>query len=223
MNKIGFINGSPRRQNSCSQLIIDYLSKKLEGNALTSIHIASLKPSALESSFTNLLDCDVLVVVSPLYVDSLPSHLLDFLSNLDYYQKNRPNSSTHLPVLYGFINCGFMDGHQNHIALSILENFAQRMHFTWGGGIGLGSGEMFKGQFHTMPAESKMQKPIFNALDELINAIEQQTALHTPHQLLLVSQDFSTRLFILMGNLGWVSQAKGVRHKLYNRPYLHHK
>lgn len=225
IHKIGFINGSPRRKNSCSQIIIDYFLKQLKDDyeQVVDIHVISLPLQNKTEILTSLLDCDVLVVVSPLYVDSLPSHLLSFLKDLDTYQKAHLNSLKNHTILYSFINCGFMDGHQTHIALSILENFATHMHFTWGGGVGLGSGEMFKNQINSIPPESRMQKPIFDALGEFINTIKNQTTLSTPTKQLLVSQNFSTRLFILMGNFGWFPQATVALHKMYKKPYLHHK
>jgi len=44
--------------------------------------------------------------------------------------------------LYVLSNCGFYEGHQCKHVLSIMRTFCKSSGLTWGGGIGIGAGEM---------------------------------------------------------------------------------
>lgn len=223
INKIGFINGSPKGdKNSCSKLIIDYIFSKVQDGSMEStiINAVKLSPSSKPASFDALLTCDVIVVVSPLYVDCLPAPLLECLRNLDQYKKSQALNPAKPAALYAVINCGFIGGEQNHIALDILNNFAKSAGFNFMGGIGLGSGEMFKATMSSIPTESSIQKPIYNGLTELLTCIKDKSPLPEPKKQLYLSQGFSKRNFILMANMGWLPQSGWKLKKIYSKPYL---
>ena len=73
--KIEIINGSPRGGKSNSEILIKYLCSLLEGHKINKYYSFSSKMnSEIKSEIHN---ADVLIFVFPLYVDSIPSHLLD--------------------------------------------------------------------------------------------------------------------------------------------------
>lgn len=76
-----------------------------------------------------------LLLVFPLYVDSLPVELLAFLEEV---QRNPPKNKPRLSVL---INCGFLEPGQNDVAVDILRLFAKTVGFPMGAVMKLGSGE----------------------------------------------------------------------------------
>lgn len=223
MPKFGFINGSPRPSGSLSCILIDHLIETLH---LTPENYRIFDARKLSQTvdcileYNALLDCDTIVVVAPLYVDSLPATLLQFLHHLACYQTTiSPHKS---PALYGLINCGFIDGFQNHLALNILEHYTTRMNWSFGGGLGFGSGEMFKSTQRKIPKEAKLMKPLYEAFDTLTACLATQTPIPTPTKQILVNQDFSKSLFVIVAGLGWLPQAW--RHqitpiKLLSKPY----
>lgn len=219
MANLAFINGSPRSKDSLSTFMIDYFIAAL--NSQDASHFSTYKMHTLpdlSTHFNQLLRCDVIVIVSPLYVDALPSQLIDFLQKLECYQSSHPIQ--HHPILYGFINCGFIEGHQNHIALSILENYALRMGWQFGGGIGLGGGEMFKGTKDSIPKEAKILRPIYTALDTFLLCLSSASPL--PQKQILVEPHFPKSAFMFMGGLGWISSARnyGVSlSQLFHKPH----
>lgn len=223
MPKVGFINGSPRPSGSLSRMMIDTFIQELhltpENYSICDTRkISSRADYSLEYAF--LLECDTIVVVTPLYIDSLPSTLLQFLNGLEKYRAT--TSPIKSPILYGFVNCGFIDGFQNHIALNILEHYAACMNWSYGGGVGLGSGEMFRGMKNTIPKEAKMLKPLYDAIDTFTTCLTTQLPIPTPNKQILVNQDFSQSLFLLAGSFGWFPQAfanKVGPIRLFSKPY----
>ena len=225
--KIAFVNGSPRsNKESCSYKMIQYFTDHLQDHYDTFIEGNALKlcrpnqDKALCAHYQEVLTSDTLVIVSPLYVDNVPSSLLDYLHRFELFTKAHPNLVTHPLKVYAFINCGFLGGYQNHIALEIMEHFATRMHFIWSGGLGVGSGAMLNGTFEHVPREAKMQHPIFAGLDAFVEAIQKGTSIDTPHNQLLVTQNFPFSLFAFMLNMSWLSQSGWKFRKIYAKPYL---
>ena len=223
MSKIAFINGSPRPSGSLSRMMIDTFIQELH---LTPENYSIFDTRKLSTradcslEYASLLECDTIVVVTPLYIDSLPSTLLQFLHGLEKYQATTLPSKS--PVLYGLINCGFIDGFQNHIALNILEHYAARMNWSFGGGVGLGSGEMFRGMKNTIPKEAKMLRLLYDAFDTFTSCFTAQVPIPTPNKQILVSQDFSQSLFLLAGSFSWFPQAfanKVGPIRLFSKPY----
>lgn len=130
--KIVIINGSPKRRNSNSELLISYMTDMLgEDNDIRVFILASKRQyaDALEN-----LDCDALLFVFPLYDDSIPSRLLEFLADAE----GRGNG----PMVYCCINNGFFEGRQNRIAIAQMKLWCKKSGAKWGQAIGLGAGEM---------------------------------------------------------------------------------
>ena len=86
------------------------------------------------------------IIVFPLYADSLPVGLLNFLKNLE---NNLPAQRPVISILIncGFLeyeqnsNCGFLEYEQNSVAVSMIRYFCRRFNFPIGSALMLGSGE----------------------------------------------------------------------------------
>ncbi len=225
MKKICFINGSPKTTESFSLYMIDYVSKALDASYEKPIMVNALKllnaPNK-ENVFEKILSCTAIVVVFPLYIDSLPSSLLEMLESLDIYQKSHPVSSANTSCLYGLVNCGFIEGHQNINALKILENYAKAVKFKWCGGIGLGGGEMIRSTKDQIPLQSKMSLPIYHALCSLIESINELKVIPSESPVQFANHNFPKWLFMFMANRVWISSSKmnGITKKmLYAKPH----
>ena len=153
----------------------------------------------------------------------MPSNVLDYLRNFECFAKQNPQLIKHPLKVYGFLNCGFLGGQQNRIALEILEHFAHRMDFIWCGGLGVGSGAMLAATLDSVPREAKMQQPIYAGLDSFIDSLKSGTCINSPNKQLLVTQNFSPSLFIFSLNLNWLASSGWKFHKIYAKPYLNDK
>ena len=97
-----------------------------------------------------LADCEAAVVIFPLYVDSLPSHLLRFFME---WEMDRREQQRRALSLYAVAQCGFYEGEQNRIALEQVSCFCRKAGISWQGGVGLGGA----GGFAAMSIRDKNQ------------------------------------------------------------------
>ena len=114
MGKILMINGSPRAPRSNSKRYAEWFARvcplETEYRPLTKTNHMELCCAMDEAS-------DVLFVF-PLYADGIPVTLLNFLKTLE----DHPPS--HRPTISVLINCGFLEPHQNDIAVQMVKLFA---------------------------------------------------------------------------------------------------
>lgn len=140
MNMV-MLNFSPKGEKSNSEYFLKLFSRQQTEN------ISGM--GNVQSVFDKIKDADVIVAAFPLYVDGLPSHMLAFLQGLEEYAKDKPLSGR----CYGIVNNGFYEGEQCKPALDILHVFCIRTGLDWGGGIGIGGGEML-GSIRWLPLVS---------------------------------------------------------------------
>lgn len=129
---VSIINGSPKLGESTSGLLIKYLLQET-GECNAQVFKCTLQPTTL----AKIVSSDVLVLVFPLYVDSIPSQLLRFLIALKELE-----SLNHNMVVYCIMNNGFFEGNQNYVAIQQIKNWCVAANLNWGQGIGIGAGEM---------------------------------------------------------------------------------
>lgn len=131
------LNGSPKKKSSTSKFL-----GRMTGLFLTGCNVryASLRiKSEYPKIIQQLKDIDALILAAPLYVDGIPSHVLEFLQQAEEFcLKN----GCHFFV-YAISNNGFIEGVHNKSHLRMYECWCRRAGLTWGGGVGIGGGEMF--------------------------------------------------------------------------------
>jgi len=130
-----FLNGSPKRITSASQYFLNLIRMPSMGCQTTQI---KLQPKAYGAIFSHFERIDALVIALPVYVDGVPSHVLRFMEEAERFLKENDCRFK----LYVISNCGFYEGTQCKHALSIMRSFCKASGLTWGGGLGIGAGEM---------------------------------------------------------------------------------
>lgn len=132
-----------------------------------------------------------LLLVFPLYADSLPVGLLDFLKSLELHAGKRR------PVVSVLVNCGFREYRQNETAVAMLRLFCHRHGYPFGAVLMLGSGEAI--------LETPFRFLAVRKIRQLARAVAdgQHPVLHTTLPL-------TAGLFCLTANRYWV---------LYGRRY----
>ena len=133
--KICIINGSPKASTSTSELLIGYLIPFIKGNEVVRYNVCEIDFS--KTQFTQIQSSEVLIFVFPLYIDSIHSHLLRFLIQLQKRGFRNKNVN-----VYCIINNGFYEGWQNHVAADIMKNWCKATGLTYGQTLGVGAGEM---------------------------------------------------------------------------------
>lgn len=133
--KTVFINCSPKKRFCASAYFLGLQRFFVKGKKVTE----KLRNQSDHQRILNELpDADAVVFCLPLYVDSVPSHVLSFLEKMESFCRE---NSIRLHV-YSISNNGFIEGKQSEPLLRVFQNFCARSNLEWGGGIGIGGGVM---------------------------------------------------------------------------------
>ena len=133
--KTVFINCSPKKRFCASAYFLGLQRLFVKGKKVTE---RLRNPSDHRRILNELTDADAVVFCLPLYVDSIPSHVLSFLKEMELFCKENNIRLT----LYSISNNGFIEGNQSEPLLRVFQNFCERSNLEWGGGIGIGGGVM---------------------------------------------------------------------------------
>ncbi|MCM1102866.1 MAG: hypothetical protein NC409_02070 [Clostridium sp.] len=133
--KTVFINCSPKKRFCASAYFLGLQRFFVKGKKVTE---KLRNQSDYQRILNELPDADTVVFCLPLYVDSVPSHVLSFLEEMERFCRG---NSIRLHV-YSISNNGFIEGKQSEPLLRVFQNFCARSNLEWGGGIGIGGGVM---------------------------------------------------------------------------------
>jgi len=131
-----YINASPKRFFSASQYFLDLLRIQTTSCKTTMLKLSG--PAMYDEIFSHFENLDALVIAMPVYVDSVPSHVLRFLEETEQFLKE----NNYKFKVYIIANCGFYEGRQCKHLLNIMQIFCKQAGLIWGGGLGIGAGEM---------------------------------------------------------------------------------
>ena len=194
--KIGIINGSPRGKKSNSEILIKYLCSLLKEHQINKYYLFSSKiHSEIKSEIHN---ADVLIFSFPLYIDSIPSSLLDIL--LKFEEEKIVNSKT---KIYCIANNGFFEGKQNQLAILQMKNWCQKTGAEWGQGIGIGAGEILS-YVEKVPLGKGPLKNLGKVLEQFTNNIK---TLKSGNEI-YVNPNWSRLLYWTQGTVSWIIKAR---------------
>lgn len=205
MRKIALINASPKRKESASKTIVNVLHEMLKKANSTDVQISeyTIHTPKLEKD-TSFLEADCIIIAFPLYVDGIPSHLLQYLCEIEQLRKDSKSNHVNLKQrVYAIANCGFYEGRQNQNALAIMENWCDKSNFLWSGGIGIGGGGMLAMMHFKEDGKGQMYKA-FQAIKALSEAIEEDKQIEIQY----TTPDFPRMLYILGAQIGWRQMAR---------------
>ena len=135
MEKTVLINCSPKQKLSVSGFLMKCAGVLVRGKK-EYLHLRT--PADHKTILQALKGADKVVFVTPLYVDSVPSHMLPFMREMEEFCRE---NGLRLKV-YVIANNGFIEGKQNEPLMRVMENFCARSGLEWCGGIGIGGGVM---------------------------------------------------------------------------------
>lgn len=237
MKKIILLNGSPKGEIASSNVILDDF-KKIENNKSSNsdecsieyekFHIMDLVKNKEKISIVkdSILTSDAAIIAFPLYVDCLPSIVIEFFYELQKMlirevangeDKNEKLKEINCKV-YAIVNNGFPEGSQNRIACEIVENFCKRVNMQWGGAAGIGMGGMVSG-IKDVPMKASIKKNYRNVLENILNSIESGESLK---ENIYTEFNFPKKMYLDIAAKGWYDSAKcnGIsKERLYAKPY----
>ena len=133
--KTVLINCSPKKRFCASSYFL-FLQRLFTGGEKVTEKLRT--PADYDRILEQLRGAQAVVFGVPLYVDSIPSHVLRFMEKMDVFCRE---NGLRLSV-YCIANNGFIEGKQNEPMMQIFENFCVRAGLSWGGGVGIGGGVM---------------------------------------------------------------------------------
>ncbi len=214
--KVLLLIGSPRAPKSNSEAIGRYLLKQM-GEVGESAKVIRLRVAMKNDAWRAALrvavaEADLVVLASPLYVDSLPSFVMGALEEM----AGATSGETGFAAV---VQCGFPEQFHNEVALEICAEFARETGMTWLGGLPLGMGEMIGRKPLERPAGPLAR--VGKALDLCARALAVGEALPDEARALLKKPLFPIWAYLLMGNLAWKPEARkhGCRSSLAAQPY----
>ena len=135
--KVLILNGSPRAKGSVSGCIAKKLKRLLFG---CTTEIFQIKAGSEQEILEKFKSIDALVFALPLYVDGMPSHVIEFLKKAEAFCKENNCRFN----VYTLSNNGFIEGRQNAVHLEQFRCWCARAGVEWAGGLGIGGGEMLR-------------------------------------------------------------------------------
>jgi len=212
--------GSPRTKKSTSASLGSYLFEQLNARGLETqtiqIYTSLNSPVRMKAMLDSIDKTDLLLLASPLYVDSLPAPVTAALEKIAAHRKHKGS-----PLRFAAIaNCGFPGANHNNTALAICTEFARQNRLEWMGGLSLGAGE---GIVHGIPLNELDGRalPLKKALDLAAEALANGNAIPQSARDLLAKPIIPNWLYTLNGGFGWRRSAKqyGMEKELKRQPY----
>lgn len=213
--------GSPKAHGeSTSEALGRYLCDRLAagGVAWETLFVSALHGARIDAkAVPSVAGADLFVLASPVYDDALPAPVTAVLEHL---ASARARWADRPPVRFlAVVNCGFPEPRHTEIALAICRAFADEAGLAWAGGLGVGGGEALNGV--SLERAGKMAARVRRALGLTADALLQDRPVPDAAAALLASPLVPSRLYTLMGNVGWLRAARrhGTLRRLWDRPY----
>jgi NAD(P)H-dependent FMN reductase len=211
--------GSPRGSASVSAAIASHLGGLLAERGLVVstawIHKSLREDPELRELAGALDAADVVVLATPLYVDSLPAPVTEALEVL---ARREPGGSSRQRFL-AIVNSGFPEAVHTDTALAICRLWASEAGLDWIGGLGIGGGGMLAGK--PLAELGGRARAVTRALALSANAIAR--GMIVPEEALRLARTLTVPawLYRLFADWGFRQEAKkhGTRARLGERPY----
>ena len=194
---------------STSEALARHVARRFEtaGAAVTLMRVNRSRRPAKDEQLLSAVDKgDLFMLVTPLYVDSLPYLVTRALEMIAARRGRRPNQR-----FAALVNCGFPEAAQCRTALAILECFARRTGFIWAGGLALGGGASIDGR--SLERLGGMTRNLRAGLDRAADALVRGEPVPACVVAQLAKPMMPAAIYTAVASLGWHWQAS--RHRVH--------
>jgi multimeric flavodoxin WrbA len=200
--------GSPKGPRSTSNSVGTFLVEKLKqkGVPYKKVYLhQSLRSDEKKADLLQLVnESDLIILASPLYVDSLHAQVIETLELIAEHEKGKPDLDKKSFVAIS--NGGFPEANQNSTALTVCRLFAKKVGFNWAGSLAWGGGGMIDGKPLSELGFRVRNKT--KALEMVAEALAQGNPIPEKAVALMGKLGIPRSLYVFMGNRGWKNQAK---------------
>ncbi|KAF5038295.1 hypothetical protein DSECCO2_555750 [anaerobic digester metagenome] len=225
MNKLGnvlFLIGSPKGKRSASHNFASYLEDqfKLKGvETETSYIVQHQKDEKLKELVKKAREKELLVMVNPLYIDSIPAITINFMEEFTREEVS-PGKKQKLLAVF---NSGFPEPHHNNLAIRMCEIFAQKTGIEWVGGITIGMGAAFESQ--GVEDAGFMSRNLKKGMDSIVDCLSLGNPV--PSEAMLIASKPLLPLFFAKHGMCWFGgrmwkgkvHDESIKRNMYERPY----
>lgn len=184
MDRILILNASPRAPRSNSKRYAQLFAAHCPPT-----EILAVTKDNHESLAARMESVHDVLLVFPLYADAIPVTLLNFLKTLEAHPP------AHKPTISVLINCGFLEPHQNDVAVEMVSFFCRKNGYPFGSVLKIGGGEAILDSPFKILAARKIR--------QLARSITRQQ-----HQTLCVSMPLTKRMFLAASTRYWIQYGK---------------
>lgn len=220
---VAVLMASPRGTGtSTSESLATDLGARLAGAGAT-VHVVRATEcvrgaAEAERAARRLAEADVLVVATPMYIDTLP---YPGLLALQHVARNRRADPRRRPCrVVALVNCGFPEAVQMRGLLAVLRGFADEAGCTWAGALPVGGGEAIHGR--PLAETGGMTTRLRAALEATATFLAAGGAVPPEASLAAARPFLPAPLYRLVGTWGWRRRARahGLRQRaLRDRPF----
>lgn len=227
LNNVLILIGSPKAQSSASNNFASYVEDKFKMNGVEADKmyiVRHQKPEKMEELVKKASGTELMVLINPLYIDSIPAITINFMEQFCLYQKSQKDSeNAKKQKLLAIFNSGFPEPHHNNVAVGMCENFAQQTNMEWIGGITIGMGAAFESR--QVKDSGGMSRNLRKGMDLIVDSLSQNNDI--PPDAVRIASKPLMPLFLakwgmrFLGGRMWKGQVKdkSVIKKMYDRPY----
>jgi len=200
-------SGKPHGQ-STSEALARYLHQQLtaeNAEAFEAFEAKQVLHSHAELRLLAALDrADLLVLATPLYIDSLPYPVIHALDAIARHRKPGATPCRFVAI----VNNGFPEASQSALALRMCSVFAREAGLVWAGGLALGCGEAIHGQ--PLARAGGAAATSRKALELAAVALRDNQPIPA-HAVALMARPFVPAfLYRWLGALGWRQRARAL-------------
>lgn len=213
--------GSPRTKTSTSASLGGYLFEQLNARGVEiktiQIYTSINSQERMNAMYETIDNADLVVLASPIYVDSLPAPVTATLEKIATHRAINKTRASFAAIS----NCGFPEAEHNNTALAICSEFAHEAGLAWMGSLALGAGE---GLVHGTPLNEMDGRaiPLKKSLELAAESLANGQPIPQTARDLLAKPLIPNWTYKLVGAFGWKLQAKqyGAEKSLKQKPYL---
>jgi ring-1,2-phenylacetyl-CoA epoxidase subunit PaaE len=220
--RVAVLQVSPRPAGvSTSQSIWHHLQPLL-GHGAASVQVVLATdflrdPAAAQAAAQRCAESDLLLILSPLYWDSLPYAGLRALADI---HAQRRLAGVPPARLVAVMNSGFPEPEQMRFAFGLLGEFAREAGYTWAGGLAVGGGEAIAGR--ALDHAGGLTRPLRQAIEQGVPTLLAGGVLPDNSCDLAATQSVPAALYRFFGWWGWHAKrlAQGLsKRAVHARPF----
>jgi hypothetical protein len=215
--------GSPKPGESASRsfgsAVLSRLAARGADTRTARVTPSFRSPAAMDGLMTDLDWADLVLLASPVYVDTLPAPVMRLLETWNRRGGNdAPEAARRRPVrLATLLQCGFPEAHHCAAAIDVCEEFCRESGVGWAGALAFGCGGAMAGR----PLERSPLAKAVPALDEAADALAAGREIPEEARRVFGRQFAPIWAYTLFGGLSWwwIARKKGGREPLRLRRY----